>query len=123
MTTPERSHAQRMDALVRANEIRTYRAELKRELKAGRADVGAILLRPDARVETMKVYDLLLAVPKLGRAKVHRALARVRMAPSKTVGGMSRRQRDELLEELTGYRPARRDAARFTRPAAIRNPR
>ena len=34
---PERSLTQRMDALKRANEIRTRRARLKRDLKAGRA--------------------------------------------------------------------------------------
>ena len=35
--TPERSFHQRMDALARANEIRSQRAQLKRDLKAGAA--------------------------------------------------------------------------------------
>ena len=35
-TAPERSLTQRMDALKRANDIRTRRARLKRDLKAGR---------------------------------------------------------------------------------------
>ena len=33
---PERTHEQRMRALTRANEIRSKRAQLKRDLKAGK---------------------------------------------------------------------------------------
>ena len=37
VAAPERSLVQRMEALERANEIRTRRAQLKRDLKGGRA--------------------------------------------------------------------------------------
>ena len=40
---PERSLNQRMDALARANQIRVKRAQLKRDLKAGRFDGAAVL--------------------------------------------------------------------------------
>ena len=43
---PERSLTQRMDALKRANEIRTRRARLKRDLKAGRVQIHGLLLDP-----------------------------------------------------------------------------
>ena len=43
---PERSLVQRMEALQRANEIRTKRATLKRDLKAGRASIHDLLLEP-----------------------------------------------------------------------------
>ena len=97
---PERSLAQRMDALRRANEIRTRRAELKRELKAGRAQIHGLLLDPPAYLETAKVFDLLLAVPKYGRVKVNRILTQCRISPSKTIGGLSQRQRTELVSLL-----------------------
>lgn len=98
---PERSLTQRMDALAEANRIRSYRGDLKRDLKAGRRQVAGVLLRPPAEVETMKVFDLLLATPKLGRVKVNKALRKCRIAPSKTVGGLSPRQRAELVAALT----------------------
>ena len=60
---PERSLTQRMDALKRANEIRTRRARLKRDLKAGRAQIHGLLLDPPEYLATAKVFDLLLAVP------------------------------------------------------------
>ena len=43
---PERSLAQRMDALQRANEIRSKRAQLKRDLKGSRASIHQLLLDP-----------------------------------------------------------------------------
>ena len=95
---PERSLTQRMDALQRANEIRTRRASLKRELKAGRTQIHGLLLDPPEYLQTAKVFDLLLAVPKYGRVKVNRILTQCRISPSKTIGGLSQRQRGELVE-------------------------
>jgi len=99
-TTPERSLNQRMDALARANEIRIQRAQLKRDLKAGRRSIQSLLLEPPEYVETAKVFDMLLAVPKYGRVKVNKILAHCRIAPSKTIGGLSERQRSELVSLL-----------------------
>src|ERR671926_1152868 len=97
---PERSLVQRMDALQRANEIRTRRAQLKRDLKAGRTSIHDLLLSPPDYLETAKVFDMLLAVPKYGRVKVNRILTQCRISPSKTVGGLSERQRGELVSYL-----------------------
>ncbi len=89
-----------MDALARANEIRVKRAELKRDLKSGRCSIHSLLLNPPEYVETAKVFDMLLAVPKYGRVKVNKILAHCRIAPSKTIGGLSERQRSELISLL-----------------------
>ena len=96
-TAPERSLNQRMDALARANQIRIKRAQLKRDLKAGRLSIHALLLKPPEYLETAKVFDMLLAVPKYGRVKVNKILVQCRIAPSKTIGGLSERQRSELV--------------------------
>ena len=97
---PERSLTQRMDALRRANEIRTQRASLKRDLKAGRTQIHGLLLDPPEFLQTAKVFDVLLAVPKYGRVKVNRILNVCRISPSKTIGGLSQRQRNELVSYL-----------------------
>jgi hypothetical protein len=94
---PERSYVQRMEALQRANEIRSRRAQLKRDLKGGRQPIDELLLGPPAFLETAKVFDLLLAVPKYGRVKVNKILTQCKISPSKTVGGLSERQRRELV--------------------------
>jgi hypothetical protein len=98
---PERSVAQRRDALRTANEVRSYRAQLKRDLKARRVKAVDVLLDPEERVATMKVFDLLLAVPKVGRVKVNKILNGERISPSKTVGGLSARQRAVLAGVLS----------------------
>ena len=97
---PERTRAQREVALKRANEIRSGRAQLKRDLKAGRRSPHDLLLEPPEYLETMKVFDLLLACPKYGRVKVNKILQLCRISPSKTIGGMSPRQRTEVVSML-----------------------
>ena len=89
-----------MDALKRANEIRTRRARLKRDLKAGRVQIQGLLLDPPEYLLTAKVFDLLLAVPKYGRVKANKVLTQCRISPSKTIGGLSPRQRAELVDLL-----------------------
>lgn len=89
-----------MDALQRANEVRTKRAALKRDLKAGRTSIHDLLLDPPDYLETAKVFDMLLAVPKYGRVKVNKILVQCRISPSKTIGGLSERQRTELVSML-----------------------
>jgi hypothetical protein len=100
VAAPERSLTQRMEALNRANQIRTRRAQLKRDLKAGRVSIHDLLLEPPEYVETAKVFDMLLAVPKYGRVKVNKVLVQCRISPSKTIGGLSQRQRTELVSML-----------------------
>jgi hypothetical protein len=95
--TPERSLIQRMEALDRANVVRTYRADLKKDLKSGRAHIHDLLLDPPEMLETAKVFDFILATPRYGRTKVNKVLMHCRISPSKTVGGLSQRQRNELV--------------------------
>src|SRR5919108_2008932 len=95
---PLRSLDQRMEALKRANDIRVRRARLKKDLKEGRMQIEAILLEPPAYVSTAKVFDILMAVPKFGRVKAARLLNQCRISQSKTVGGLSERQRAELVD-------------------------
>jgi hypothetical protein len=94
---PERSLDQRMEALKRANDIRVRRARLKKDLKDGHVRIEEILAAPPEYVETAKVFDILMAVPKFGRVKAARFLNQCRISQSKTVGGLSERQRAELV--------------------------
>lgn len=100
ISPPGRTGEQRMRALTRANTIRTRRAQCKRDLKVGRASIHDLLLDPPEWLETGKVFDFLLAVPKYGRVKVNKMLVQVRISPSKTIGGLSQRQRTELVRKL-----------------------
>lgn len=96
-TAPERSLDQRMDALSRANEVRSKRASLKGQLKRGAVSIREVLAAPPDFLLTAKVVDVLMAAPKCGRVKSAKILEQCRISPSKTVGGLSERQRAELL--------------------------
>lgn len=95
---PVRSLDQRMDALKRANDVRVRRAQLKKDLKEGKVRIEQILGSPPEYVSTAKVIDILMAVPKFGRVKAARFLTTARISQSKTVGGLSDRQRTELID-------------------------
>src|SRR5881275_2728624 len=81
---PVRSLDQRMEAL-------------KKDLKSGSVSIEQILGEPPEYVSTAKVFDMLMAVPKFGRVKAARLLNQCRISQSKTVGGLSDRQRHELI--------------------------
>src|SRR5688572_15474282 len=86
--TPERSLDQRRQALKRANVVRTRRANLKRDVKAGRIRIQTLLLNPPEYLLTAKVQDFLMEVPKYGKVKTSRVFKACRVSPSKTFGGL-----------------------------------
>src|SRR3954454_19263884 len=94
---PVRSLDQRMEALKRANDIRVKRAQLKKDLKSGSVSIEQILREPPEDVSTAKVFDMLMAVPKFGRAKASRLLNHGRTRQTKAVGALPDRQRHELI--------------------------
>jgi hypothetical protein len=89
-----------MDALRRANEIRSQRAELKKRLKSGELAVQDLIADPPDYVLTAKVFDMIVAAPKYGKVKATRLLNQCRISQGKTLGGLSDRQRAELVELL-----------------------
>jgi hypothetical protein len=101
-TAPVRSLDQRIDALMRANCVRSQRAKLKADLKRGTVNIRSILASPPDYLLTAKVIDVLMAAPKCGRVKSGRIMDMCRVSSSKTVGGLTERQRSELLSYFGG---------------------
>ena len=62
--------------------------------------IHALLLDPPEYVETAKVFDMLLAVPEVRAREGQQDPAHCRISPSKTIGGLSERQRTELVSLL-----------------------
>lgn len=107
VAAPERSLQQRLDALQKGNRIRIERAERKRELKRGERKLEDLVADPPVELDSMKVRDLLLAAPKIGAVKADALLRAAVVSPSKTVGGLSTRQRSELHARIIAERVAR----------------
>ena len=94
---PGRSREQRLRALEQANQVRSARARLKQELASGKLELAQIVADPPACVRTARVRDLLLVLPKIGSVKATRILAHCGIAHSKTLAGLTERQRSELI--------------------------
>lgn len=104
MVTLDHSLAQRLEALEKANRTRSARAELKRDLRAGRRMVVDVIADPPGCAASMTVLDALLAAPKVGRVKAARMLRVAGVSPSRPLGALSVRQRAALVALLGGRR-------------------
>jgi hypothetical protein len=91
-----------MAALTHANQVRHDRAGVKRDLRHGKSRIVELLLDPPACLLTASLVEILLAVPGLGKVRVRRLLNSCRISPSKKIGGLSERQRQELLRAFGG---------------------
>lgn len=97
MTVPIRIPDQRTDALRFANEIRSKRAVLKAELKAGTAYLGPVLISPASWLRTMRIHSLLLATPRIGETKAVRILEACRLPRTIQVRHTTAEGRRKLL--------------------------
>jgi hypothetical protein len=97
---PGRTDCQRRQALERANEIRTARSHLKKQLCRGEVSLGLLLANYPSYLANAKVGELVRALPGYGPVKTRGLLAGCRISPAKTMVGLSPRQRLRLLEAL-----------------------
>lgn len=91
------THEQAAAALKYANEIRLARSELKERIAAGETAFAEVLRRDEDFVQTMKLIDLLKAVPKVGPVKAQRALIACRISPTAPLKVVSIQRREELI--------------------------
>ena len=97
---PKRSPQQRREALEAGNHVRIQRALLKADLKRGDRSLADLLANPPGYLVSAKVLAVIMALPRYGRMLATGLLESCRINPSKTVGGLSERQRRELLRAL-----------------------
>jgi ATP-dependent Clp protease ATP-binding subunit ClpA len=89
-----------MEALEHALDPGERRATLERDLHQGRTSMEELLLDPPDFLRTAKVFDLLVSLPRVGRARVGNLLAQCAISPGGTLGSLSSRQRHELRRAL-----------------------
>lgn len=96
---PTLTTEQRRDALAQAAEARRARAELRRDMKAGRIEPTAAL--DDPRAQRLHVRQFLSAIPGIGERRADKMMLRLRIAQNRRVRGLGHRQRDGLIASLT----------------------
>lgn len=96
MPTLEQNRA----ALVLANEVRTKRAALKRDIATGTIALGPFIGDPPAWLRTAHVETMLRAVPGIGGRKAARILADAGIGLGARVGNLTLRQRLALRDAI-----------------------
>ena len=93
---PEELNLQVMEALTKANTIRTARASDKKKIKRGQLDPLEILNAPPEHWENAPVVDLLLAMNRVGRARAGKWLLIEKVRANMTLGQMNHSERYRL---------------------------
>lgn len=107
------NNSQHMQALARANEVRLFRAKIRREITEGERSAATTLIWFDDKLETMRVVDLLTALPRVGEQKAEEWLRECWASPDKRIGALSDRQRNCIVAKVQAweYRRTERTAA------------
>ncbi len=99
-TPPQLSPEQRAEALKKAAEARTARAELKNRLKIGSLSLSEALSSDDTTVGKLKVVSLLESLPGVGKVKARKIMDEIGIAENRRVQGLGQQQKAALLEHL-----------------------
>lgn len=91
---------QHMAALAHANRVRLARAQLKRDIHAGKIKVQDVLERVPWMAETMPVAELFRAQVRWGRTRVRKFLSYRAISENRELSRLSHRQRAVLIADL-----------------------
>ncbi|MBQ2764581.1 MAG: integration host factor [Firmicutes bacterium] len=100
MAVPNLSTEERAKALQKAQEMRSQRMALRKELKAGNVSLEDVLKREDEIVTRMKVKYLLESLPNVGKITAASIMEEIGINESRRVQGLGKRQKAMILEKL-----------------------
>lgn len=91
---------QRLRALVRANEVRLARAELKRRIAAGSVTAAEVILTCPEEAASWSVGELLVSQRRWGSTRCRKFLSSSQIVETKPIGRLTERQRRVLASAL-----------------------
>lgn len=98
---PKLTPEEKMNALTKAQEMRSKRAELRQKLKDGDLTIQEILDQmADTTIAKMRVAYLLESLPRIGKVKTRQIMEEVGISQLRRVQGLGSRQRAALLAKL-----------------------
>lgn len=101
MSLPKLTPEEKRRALAKAQEMRSRRAQLRRELKSGAITLAEVLAREDDEaVQKMRVSYLLQSLPHVGKVTTDKVMQDIGIHESRRVQGLGPRQRTELLQRF-----------------------
>ncbi|MCL2757687.1 MAG: integration host factor [Coriobacteriia bacterium] len=101
MPLPQLSEEARKEALLKAAEARTARADLRQKVKTGELSIVEVLEKTDDPViSKIKVSTLIESLPGYGKAKVAKLMDELAISESRRVKGLGEKQKAALIERL-----------------------
>lgn len=96
---PKLTNQQRLDALIKADKVRSRRAVIKKEIKAGKISFQELLemATGEDALAGMKVLTALECIPGIGKVKARRKLKEINVSEVRRIKGLNQKQRDALL--------------------------
>lgn len=91
---------QRMSALSRASQVRTGRAQLRRDIADGQVTIDQVLCDVPDEAATMQVVELLMCQRRWGRVRARKLLKQVPVAENRRLEQLTGRQRDVIIALL-----------------------
>ena len=101
MSIPTLSPEERSKALAKAQQIRSQRMEVRKQLKAGSLTIYDILADVDNEIYAkMRVKYLLESLPQIGKITAAKLMEEIGIDEARRVQGLGSRQKAQLLEKL-----------------------
>lgn len=94
---PQLSDTERAQALEKAKIARRERAAVKAELSRGDLSIFEVINDERDSIRRMKVFELISAVPGIGKVRAEAIMERHNISPSRRIGGLG-------IHQLTGLR-------------------
>ena len=101
MGVPPLSPRERRAALDKSVAVRRERAEVKHALKQAGVSLAEVLASDCEAVRTMRVHDLLVSLPGVGKIRALKILTELEISRTRRIQGLGVRQRTRLLARFT----------------------
>ena len=101
MALPELTDEQKRQALKKAQEVRSKRAQIRAELKKGNMSLEEVLANAeDEVIGKMRVAYLLESLPRIGKVRARQIMEEIGIDENRRVQGLGVRQKEALLNKL-----------------------
>ena len=102
MSIPQLSPEERSKALQKAQQIRSQRMEVRKQLKAGKLSLADVLNKAEDEVYAkMRVKYLLESLPQVGKITALKVMEEIGIDEARRIQGLGSRQKAQLLERLS----------------------
>mgnify|MGYP001302551142 CR=1 FL=1 len=101
MPLPQLSLEEKKRALKKAQRVRSERAKIRQELKAGKKSIREVLEKVDNDViAKMRVAYLLESLPRIGKVRTRKIMNEIGIDETRRIQGLGVRQKQALIQRL-----------------------